>query len=125
MKKILVIDDKEISRNAFTDILKASEFSAIEAPTGKEGVQIFIKEGVSAVILDIELSDMNGIEVLKELKRIDPDVPIIMVSASISAVEMSKAKRIGSYDFFAKPPNFEKLILSLKEALEEPVIKNG
>ncbi len=72
MNKILVVDDEKVIRANFCEILGMEGFSAIEASNGNEALEIYRKERPSAVLLDLKMPGMNGIDTLKALKEIDP-----------------------------------------------------
>jgi len=65
------------------------------------------------------MPDMDGVEVLQELKRIDPDIPIIIITAYGDVDTAVEAIKLGAYDFITKPPKFDRLILTLKRAIEK------
>ncbi len=123
MKNVLIIDDNANDRNLFGRIIAAADFDSVEACDGKSGVEALKKGGISAIFLDLKLPDMDGIETMKELKKIDPGVPIILVTAFADIPTAVKATKLGAYDFVIKPPDFEVLVLSLKRAIEKQTLE--
>ena len=81
MNKILVVDDEKVIRANFCEILSIEGFSAVEASNGAEALEIYRKERPSAVLLDLKMPGMNGIDTLKALKEIDPHVPVIIITS--------------------------------------------
>jgi DNA-binding NtrC family response regulator len=118
-KRILIVDDEEIVRFALSEKLRENDFSVIEAFDGRNAVDVFGREVVDAVLLDLRMPDMNGIETMQELKKIDPDVPIIIVTAYGDIPTAVQAIKLGAYDFIEKPPQISKLIVTLQRAVEK------
>ncbi|BCB95322.1 sporulation initiation phosphotransferase F [Dissulfurispira thermophila] len=97
MKKILVVDDDRGVRLSFCEVLKGEGFLPIEASNGKEAIELFKKETPLAVLLDLKMPGMDGLEVLQELKKIDPDIPIIIVTAFSDIETAVICIKIGAY----------------------------
>ena len=88
------------------------------ARDGGEGIEKFSTERPSVVLLDLRMPGMSGLDVLMEMRRIDSTVPVIMISAHADVTSAVEAIKRGAYDFIAKEPNFEKLMVLLKRAVE-------
>ncbi|MEW6739355.1 MAG: sigma-54-dependent transcriptional regulator [Nitrospirota bacterium] len=119
MNKVLIVDDDKVIRLSLSEILRNNGFLPVDASSGKQALRFFEKENPSAVILDLKMPDMDGIEVLQELKRINPDVSIIIITAYGDVDTAVEAIKLGAYDFIVKPPKFDRLILTLKRAIEK------
>ncbi|HAK87739.1 MAG: hypothetical protein A2X55_09460 [Nitrospirae bacterium GWB2_47_37] len=119
MSKILIVDDEEIVRFALSEKLEENGFSVLKAFDGRNAVDVFGREAVDAVLLDLRMPGMNGIETMHELKRLDPDVPIIIVTAYGDIPTAVQAIKLGAYDFIEKPPPISKLIVTLQRATEK------
>ena len=118
MNKVLIVDDDNIVRLALNQNLKAYGFSPIDASSGSEAVRIFRKEKPVSVILDLKMPGMNGLETMREMKKIDTDVPVIINTAHGDIPTAVEAIKLGAYDFIIKPPDFDRLSLTLKRASE-------
>ncbi len=118
MNKVLIVDDEKAIRFVLTEFLKDNDFLTIEASNGKEAIEVIKKQMPDAVLLDMKMGDMDGITTMKELKKINPDIPIIMITAFGDIPTAVDAIKLGAYDFLAKPPDFDRLILTLKRAIE-------
>jgi len=118
MKKILLIDDDKAIRLVLSAILKKYNYLPMEVPDGHKAIEIFNTELPAAVLLDIKMPEMDGIQVLQELKKINSDVPIIIVTGYADIPTAVQAIKLGAYDFLQKPPHVEKLILTLERAIE-------
>lgn len=116
MKKILVIDDDHNVQSSISEILRQSEYLPISAKNGEEAIPLFTREIPDTVLLDINMPGINGMEVLKKLKDIDPDIPIIMITAYGSISTAVEALKDGAYDFITKPADINKLLITIKNA---------
>ncbi len=118
MNRVLIVDDDNILRLAIRENLKDHGFSSIEASNGREAIKIFQGLKPSLVLLDLQMPELNGIDTLKELKKIDSEVPVIMVTAHADIPTAVEAIKLGAYDFISKPIDYDRLILTLKRAFE-------
>ncbi len=123
-KRILIVDDEKLVRWALNQ--KCSEFGyqCIEAETGQAGLQALQTESVDAVLLDVHLPDMSGIQVLEKLKQAGETRSIIMMTADPQLDDVKTALRLGAYDFVSKPINFDELNITLQNALEAGSLRN-
>lgn len=118
MNKVLVVDDNDLVRYSICINLEAHGFSPINASSGREAIRILRKEKPVSVILDLKMPEMDGLETLKNLKKIDADVPVIINTGHGDIATAVEAIKLGAYDFIVKPPDFERLALTLKRASE-------
>ncbi len=123
MHKILIVDDEKKIRFTFSEFLKNSGFFPIEAQNSKEAVEQFIKEKPHAALIDIMMPGVDGISCMKELKKIDPQIPCIVITAHGDVPTAVKAIKSGAYDFILKPPDFEKLIITINHAIEKLLLE--
>lgn len=117
MDKILIADDEKVSRLALAWILQKEGFHALEVSNGKEAVDLFTKEKPSAVILDLMMPVMGGMDTLKALKDIEPSVPVIILTGHGDISAAVQAIKFGAYDFIEKSAEPKRLILTLSQAL--------
>lgn len=115
---ILIIDDEERIRNVLSDILIKKGFNTLCASNGKEGLNLFSNVDVEVVLLDLVLPEMNGMEVLKKIKELDPYLPVIMITAYGTVQNAVDAIKQGAYDFVEKPLDADKILVIIKNALE-------
>ena len=121
MKKILVVDDEQDLRCMFMDVLKTAEFIPLTAADGLTAITMVKKESPDAVILDLRMPGMTGIETLKELKKTAPGLPVIVLTAYSDIAVAVDAMKLGAYDFLIKPPDFSSLFDILRKAAETPL----
>ncbi|WP_034632849.1 HD domain-containing phosphohydrolase [Maridesulfovibrio bastinii] len=101
--KILVIDDEDFVRDTIKDYLMDSGFEVCSAGDGEEGLKVFNEEEPDAVLVDLNMPRMDGFAFLEQLKKIDEDVPVIVVSGAGLIQDAIKAVRFGAWDFVTKP----------------------
>ncbi|MFW6328033.1 MAG: ATP-binding protein, partial [Bacteroidota bacterium] len=108
--KILVIEDDPLSLDYFKELLNNKGFELISAITGREGLQIALKEKPDVILLDIRLPDINGLEIIQEIKSRHASIKIIVQSAFAMDSDKEKAFKAGCDDFIAKPVNANLLL---------------
>jgi len=115
---ILVVDDEHGVRQSFNMVLK-DNYNVLLAGTGKEAIDIFIKNPVDLVLLDILLPDINGIDLLENLIKTDPNTEIIMVTAVNEIQTAVKAIKLGAYEYIIKPFEVGDVLIAIDRALEK------
>ncbi len=119
-KKILIVDDAAFMRMLLKDIVTKAGFEVVgEASNGKEAVEKYKELKPDVVTMDITMPEMNGIEAVKEIKKIDPNANIIMVSAMGQQAMVIEAIQAGAKDFIVKPFQPARVIEALKKAVGE------
>ena len=116
--KILVIDDEPILRESLEVALKASNYEVVTARTGEEGLEHFQKENPDLVLLDHWLPGINGDEVLRRIKRDDPEIPIIIMTAQGSIELAVNSMKMGAFDFLVKPFELDQVEALVKRGLD-------
>ena len=117
-KEILVVDDDNAVRWTLKEALRSWGFTPIEAGTVAEGTKLFKSHFPAAVLLDIDLPDGSGLDVLREIKREHPDAIAIMITGNVHIENTISALRGGAYDFIGKPINLEELRVTIRNAIE-------
>ena len=116
-KSILVIDDESDVCEILEQFLVQEGYRVYLAFNGDEGIKKYIERRPDGVLLDIALPRKNGIEILRELKKIDPDCNVIMITAYRDAEKVVEAFRLGAYDCIFKPFDFDYLRKALMAKL--------
>ena len=116
--KILVVDDEADIRAVLGECLAAAGFETQEAGDGDEAVALVQADRPAVILLDVTMPRQGGMEALPELKRIAPDVPIVMCTAYMDVPTAVRAMQLGAYDYLTKPFDPELLILTVKRATE-------
>ncbi|MBW2040173.1 MAG: UDP-3-O-[3-hydroxymyristoyl] N-acetylglucosamine deacetylase [Deltaproteobacteria bacterium] len=116
--KILVVDDEEVILRSIVGILQDEGYETTIARDGREALQIYQAEAPDALLLDIWMPDMDGIEVLKRLQEIDADSAVVIISGHGTISTAIKAVKLGAFDFIEKPLSMDILLITLEKALE-------
>src|SRR6185295_16739678 len=106
-EQILVVDDDQAVRWTLREALQSWGFTSVEAGTVAEAVKHFKADLPAAVLLDIDLPDGSGLDVLREIKHEHPEAIVIMITGNVQINNTISALRGGAYDFIAKPINLE------------------
>ncbi len=118
MKTVLVVDDEKNIRESLKGVLEDEGYSVVLAESGEAALKRLASLHVDAVILDILLPDIDGIDVLRRIKKEDPTLPVIIMSGH-GTVEMAvKAIKLGAHDFIEKPLSIDELLISLQNAIK-------
>lgn len=118
MTKILIIDDERAIRSTLKEILEYENYKVLDADNGIDGLAIIKKESIDLVLCDIKMSKMDGMQVLTEALAIKPDLPFIMISGHGTIETAVEASKKGAYDFISKPPDLNRLLITVRNALE-------
>ena len=120
---ILVVDDDEMVRYVLTEKLCESGFAVTAAADGRSAVELFRDKAFDAVLLDLKMPGMDGIETLKELRERDPDIPVIMITAFGDIATAVEAIKLGAYDFVEKPPQISRIMVTIRRAIEKAALE--
>ncbi|MBX6379525.1 DNA-binding NtrC family response regulator [Thermoflavifilum aggregans] len=119
MPTILVIDDEKAIRKTLHDILSYEGYQVEEAADGEQGLTMFKNKTYDAVLCDIKMPKIDGIEWLSKAREINPDVPIIMISGHGNIETAVDAVKKGAFDYISKPPDLNRLLITLRNALDK------
>lgn len=118
MSRILVIDDEKSIRNTLKDVLEYEKYEIDLAEDGISGIELFGQQQYDAVLCDIKMAKMDGIEVLQKLLEISPDMPVIMISGHGNIDTAVDSIKKGAFDFLEKPLDLNRLLITIRNALE-------
>lgn len=128
MSKILIIEDEEAIRRVLVKILteENKNYQVFEASDGLAGVEAIKKEDFDLILCDIKMPKMDGVEVLEAAKKIKPEIPIVMISGHGDLDTAVSTMRLGAYDYISKPPDLNRLLNTIRNALDrkELVVEN-
>ncbi|MFQ3675119.1 MAG: response regulator, partial [Endomicrobiia bacterium] len=122
--KILVIDDEQGIRDMVSYTLLKEGYAVFTAANGAEGVEQVIKNDIDVAITDIKMPGMDGIEVLKKIKEVKPEVEVIVATGYGSTETAVESLRKGAYDYINKPFNIDELSSLVSKAIEKKQIKS-
>jgi two-component system, NtrC family, response regulator AtoC len=123
-EKILVVDDERLIRWTLTEALRGWGYVPIEADTVTAGLSAFDAEQPSVVLLDINLPDGSGLDVLGEIKRRRPQAVVVMITANVLVDDTIAALRGGAYDFIGKPINLDELQVTIRNGIETQQLRD-
>ncbi|MEN6614936.1 MAG: sigma-54 dependent transcriptional regulator, partial [Syntrophorhabdus sp.] len=104
-------------------LLKKHNLVSVQASGGPEGIRLLKSEHPQCILLDLKMPGMDGIETLHELKKIDESIPVIIVTGYADIPTAVQTIKLGAYDYLTKPPQVEKLVLTIKRAIETHSLK--
>jgi|GEM_PF-380883 diguanylate cyclase (GGDEF)-like protein len=116
--RVLVVDDEVLVRTLLTDILEEEGYAVETAENGQDGIRLLEDQSFDMVISDIVMPKKNGIEVLVAAKRIDPNLPVIMITGYPSVDTVIRLVKLGSSDYITKPFNVDLIRVTVAKVLE-------
>jgi two-component system nitrogen regulation response regulator NtrX len=116
---ILIIDDERAIRKTLNEILSYEGFKIDEATDGEEGLKLFSDKTYDVVLCDIKMPKLDGIEFLVKAGELNADVPVIMISGHGTIETAVDAVKKGAYDYVAKPPDLNRLLITIRNALDK------
>ena len=119
MAKILIVDDEQSIRRALRGILELEKYAVDEASDGLDCLVKLKQNQYEAIILDIKMPKMDGMEALDKIQQMAVDVPIIMISGHATIDTAVEAVKKGAYDFISKPPDLNRLLITLRNAIDK------
>jgi len=120
MSNLLIVDDEKAIRDALRDILEDEGYQVDEAKDGEEALQILEgKKNYDCVLCDVRMPKMDGLELLEKAMALGKDTQFIMISAHGTIDTAVEATKKGAYDFIQKPPDLNRLLLSVRNALDK------
>ena len=124
-ERILVVDDEPRAREILADNLQSEGYRVVEAPDSETAISLVRENDLNLVLLDLMLPDIGGIEVLKEIIKLKPALPVIMISGQGTIDDAVQATKLGAYDFLVKPVEREPVAGSAQRAGARPDAARG
>lgn len=119
MSNILIIDDEKAIRKTLSEILSYEGYKIDEAGDGEEGLKRFSEKTYDVVLCDIKMPKLDGMEFLTRASATNPDVPVIMISGHGTIETAVEAVKKGAYDYIAKPPDLNRLLITIRNAMDK------
>lgn len=119
MARILIIDDERSVRSSLRETLEFEDYEVEEAVDGAEGWDKIQQGNYDLVFCDIKMPHMDGMEVLALVQKHQPDLPVLMISGHGTIENAIEATRLGAFDFISKPPDLNRLLITVRNALEK------
>jgi nitrogen regulation protein NR(I) len=131
MDTILIIDDDDQLRRSFEKLLTEEDYAVQTAPSGEAGVKLVAQRSPDLVILDMRLPGMNGLQTFLQIQRIEPKLPVIIMTAFGTTETAIEATKMGAYDYILKPFDIPDMLAVIQKAIEaghfmrSPVVVDG
>lgn len=119
MKKVLIIDDEKSIRKTLREILEYEKYQVEEAVDGVEGLGMIQKGKFDMILCDIKMPKMDGIELLDKVMQLSDDTPVVMISGHGTIETAVEAVKKGAFDFIAKPLDLNRLLVTLRNAMDK------
>jgi DNA-binding NtrC family response regulator len=116
---VLLVDDEVEFRDLLEKRLRKRNLELLSAGSGEEAIEILSREPVDVVVLDVRMPGMDGRETLREIKRLEPEVEVIMLTGHASVEVALEGMELGAFDYLLKPVSFDELLFKLQDAAEK------
>ena len=119
MAKVLIVDDEASIRRTLKEILQFEKFEVAEAADGMEALARLQEQPFDVVLMDIKMPKLDGLDALDRVQEICPDTPVIMISGHATIDTAVEAVKRGAFDFISKPPDLNRLLITIRNALDK------
>ncbi len=119
-RRVLVIEDQEDLAALYEAALTKGGYEVSKAYTGEEGVALFEDNGADAVVLDMTLPEMHGVETLQKIRGLNANVPVVVVTGETSDETRRRCERLGVQQYLSKPADYRDIMDALGRALADP-----
>jgi two-component system nitrogen regulation response regulator NtrX len=119
MAKILIVDDDKSIRKTLKDILEFEKYEVDEAVDGLDCIVRIKQQSYDVIILDVKMPRMDGMEAIEKIQNLTPDTPVVMISGHGNIDTAVEAVKKGAFDFIQKPPDLNRLLITLRNALDK------
>ena len=117
--KVLVIDDEKLVRWSLQQKLSREGYDVESSPTGEEGLNLIREDGFDLVLLDLRLPGMDGVQVLQEIKKLEKEIAVVMLTADTGIARAVECVRLGAHNYLCKPFEFDEVRVALEKARED------
>src|SRR5689334_1696985 len=117
---VLVIEDQEDLAALYESALAAEGFDVSKGYTGEEGLALFEDRGADAVVLDMTLPEMHGVQTLQQIRAMNANVPVVVVTGETSDETRQQCERLGVQEYLSKPADYRDIMSALHRALSDP-----
>ena len=123
IKKILIIDDEERLRTLISRILELESYKVFQAKDGKSGLAVLDKEDIAVVLSDVRLPDINGVELVKHIKKLNPTIEVINLTAYGNIADGVQSIKNGAFDYIIKGDDNDKIIPLVAKAMDKALLQ--
>src|SRR5690625_1115615 len=122
LPKVLIVDDEMSIRKTLSDILGYEDYKVETATNGIEALNLIKKIPFDVILCDIKMPKLDGMQFLEESQKLNPDLPVIMISGHGNIDTAVEAVKMGAYDYIAKPPDLNRILITIKNALDKSTL---
>jgi DNA-binding response OmpR family regulator len=115
--RVMIVDDEEEFVSTLVERLELRRIDSVGVTNGVEAVELIRQQAFDVVVLDVKMPGASGFEVFHELRRLDPNLPIVLLTGHGSKEDAEEGKRAGAYDYLMKPIDIESLIAVMRAAV--------
>ena len=123
-RRVMIVDDEKGIREALKQVLEYEEIEVQACASGHEGIRVYPDFKPHLVFLDVKMEGMDGLETLKRIRELDPQAQVVMISGHGTIQTAVEATQLGAYDFLEKPLDTDRILLTLRNALQHVVLVN-
>lgn len=120
---IMIVDDEDIVRTSLSSWLLEDGYEVITVESGKKALEAFKKSNCDLMLVDLKMPEMDGLELMKEVKKLIPDLPIIIMTAYATVDTAVKAIKEGAYDYIMKPFDPEEISITIKKIIRQQILE--
>lgn len=121
---ILIVDDEDTQRNVLKGYLEKKGYKIFSASSGSEGIKVVKENVIDIVLSDFKMPDKTGLEVLEEVKKLNPEISFVIITAYGTIENAVKAMRLGAFDYISKPVDLDELDLMIDRIIENKNLKS-
>ncbi len=121
---ILIIDDEKAQREVLTGYLKKKGFQIHSAENGEEGIKLVKDNSIDIIFSDFKMPGISGLEVLEQVRKLNPEISFVIITAYGTVENAVKTMRLGAYDYITKPVDLDELDLLIERIIETKNLKS-
>ena len=120
---MLLVDDEDDFRTTLANRLKLRKIDITDVASGSEAIELVRQKSFDVAIIDVKMPGIDGIETLKQIKQLQPDIEIVMLTGHASIESGMEAMKLGAYDYVMKPCDIDELLIKTGEAYQHKLLK--
>ncbi|MBW1745318.1 MAG: response regulator [Thermodesulfobacteriota bacterium] len=121
--RMLLVDDEDDFRTTLANRLKLRKIDITDVASGNEAIELVRQKSFDVAIIDVKMPGIDGIETLKQIKQLQPDIEIVMLTGHASIESGMEAMKLGAYDYVMKPCDIDELLIKTGEAYQNKLLK--
>ena len=123
--RLLLVDDEEDFRTTLSSRLKKREFEVTQVESGYQALEVIKEQAIDVAIVDVKMPGMDGLETLRQMKQLNPQIEVIMLTGHASVESGIEGMRLGAFDYLMKPCDINDLVLKIGDAYQRKLAQEG